>query len=117
MSVRAYLNTNLTPLLPTSWVVFDYDRTLSQIAKVTALYVHKDIEPGGEQGALLHNVSLVVVDPTQTEAVFDDRLDDLMEDLIPIIDQLPEVVFQRASKGTRDNYPCWDIQLQVKTTA
>lgn len=116
MSVRTWLNTNLKPLLPSSWVVHDHDRTLTNISKVTAIYVHKTVEPGPEQGSLLHTVSLIVADPTQAETKAEDRLDDLMEDLIPVIQAIGPIDFQRAEKGTRDGFPCWDIQIQIKTT-
>ncbi|MBN9612567.1 MAG: hypothetical protein J0H64_03740 [Actinobacteria bacterium] len=117
MSVREYLNENLKPKLPQEWLVIDYDKTLTNIGRVTAVYVHKTVEPAPEQGSLLHTVSLVVADPTQAEAAADERLDDHMEDLIPVIQAIPGILFQRAAKGMRDGFPCWDIELQIKTTS
>ena len=117
MSVREFLNASLKPLLPSSWIVHDYDRTLTNISKITALYVHKSIEPAPEVGGYLHTVSLVIADPTQAEGKADDNLDDVMEDLIPALAAVAEIQFVRADKGTRDTYPCWDVQLQIKTNA
>lgn len=117
MSVREYLNANVRPsLVALGWVVYDYDRTLTNISKVSVVYVHQSVEPGPEQGSLLHTVQLVIADPTQAEAKAETRLDDLMEDLIPVIRDVPAIDFQRAEKGTRDGFPCWQITIQIKTT-
>lgn len=116
MSVRSYLNTHLKPVLPSEWIVYDHDRTLANISKVTVVYVHQAVEPGPEQGSLLHSVILIVADPTQAEAKADAVLDDHMEDLIPTIQAIPAIDFQRAEKGTRDGFPCWQITIQIKTT-
>lgn len=117
MSIRDYLNATVRPLLPSGWVVYDYDRTLTTISKVTVVYVHKSIEPAPETGLLLHTVSLVVADPTQAEQKADDRLDDILEDLIPALTAASALQFVRADKGMRDTYPAWDIQVQIKTNA
>lgn len=117
MTVRTYLNQNLRPLLPAGWVVYDHDRTLTKISKVTALYVHRAIEPAPEQGWFLNTVSLVVCDPTQSEGKADVHLDDVMVDLIPALAAVGGIQFLRAEKGTRDTFPAWDVQLQIKTTA
>ena len=120
MSVRDYLNETLKPLLtaaPLKWVVYDHDRTLTNISRVTAIFVVESIEPGPENGSLLHNVVLVIVDPTQDEAKAEDRLDDHMEDLIPALTAIPALTFTRAEKATKDNFPAWKITVQIKTTA
>ncbi|KKX96925.1 hypothetical protein [Microbacterium sp. Ag1] len=117
MSVREFLNESLRPLLPSSWVVYDFDKTISNIAKVTVLYVHKSVEPGPQVNSLSHVVSILVLDPTQAEKTADDHLDDHMEDLIPAMRNVPNIQFLRAEKGTRDGFPCWDIQLQIQTTS
>ena len=50
------------------------------------------------------------------EGAADDRLDDHLVDLIPLMDAIPQLEFLRADKGTRDGFPCWDVQLTIITT-
>lgn len=116
MSVREFLNASLKPVLPSSWIVYDFDKTVSNIGKVTVLYVHKTVEPGPQVGSLTHTVSILILDPTQGEQKADTQLDDHMEDLIPLMQAIPNLQFQRADKGTRDGFPCWDVQLQIQTS-
>lgn len=117
MTVRDFFNAQIRPELPAGWVVYDYDKTISNIGKVTVLFVHKSVEPGPQFSSLTHTVSVVVLDPTQAEKTADDHLDDHMEDLIPVLRAIPNIQFQRADKGTRDGFPCWDISLQIHTTS
>lgn len=117
MTVREYLNENLKPLLPGSWIVYDFDRTLTNISRITAIYVHKSVEPAPEHGSLMHTISLIIADPTQSEEAAETRLDDHLADLLPLLQTIPGIDFQRASKGMRDGFPAWDIELQIKTTS
>lgn len=118
MSVREYINAAVKPLLPSVWIFHDYDKTISNIGKVTCVVVHKSVEPAPHQGSLNHTVSLVILDPTQAEKTMDDHLDDHMEDLIPVLQSVPNIQFLRADKGTHaSGFPCWDVSLQIQTTA
>ncbi len=121
MSVRTYLADQIRPLLPTGWVFYDHDRTLPTVGKVTALLVHSRVEPGPQQAILTHSVVLVIVDPTQVEGHMDDRLDDHLEDLIPLLRGIPNVQFVSAERAAypanEPTYPAWSIQLTVQTTA
>jgi hypothetical protein len=115
MSVRTYLNEHLRPVLPPAWVVYDFDKTLTNISKVTVIYVHQSVEPAPHQGGLMHTVQILVVDPTQAETAMENHLDDHLEDLIPLMQALPQIEFQRAEKATRDGFPCYAISLQIRT--
>lgn len=117
MTVRDFFNTVVKPELPTGWVIYDHDKTVNNIGKPTVLFVHKSVEPGPQFNQLVHTVSIVVLDPTQVEKTMDDHLDDHMEDLIPVLQGIPNLQFQRADKASRDGFPCWDIQLQIQTSS
>lgn len=120
MSVREYFNTNIRPLLPEEWVVYDHDRTVGNVAKVTALFRHQTVEPGSLAGSLVHGIDLVVIDPSTAEKTMDDRLDDLLEDVIPALIADPGVEFVRAEKGAypdpNPTNPAWSISLRITTT-
>lgn len=119
MSVRKYLADHIRSVLPSGWVFYDHDKTLSTVGKTTALLMHTRIEPGPQQGVLTHTVSLTVVEPSQVEGHMDDRLDDVLEDLIPLLRSIPNVQFLSAERGAYPandpTYPAWSIQLSVQT--
>lgn len=120
MSVRDYFNANLRPLLPPTWLVYDYDKTVTSIGKVTALFLHQSVEPGPYPGSLAHTINLTIIDPSTSEKAMDDRLDDLLEDIIPALIEDPATEFIRADKGTwpdpNPTNPAWTIQLRITTT-
>lgn len=117
MSVRDFFNEVVRPELPTSWVVYDHDKTVSNIGRVTVLFVHKSVEPGPQANSLTHTVEIDVLDPTQADKTIDDHLDDHMEDLIPVLQKIPNLQFIRADKASRDGFPCWAISLSIQTTS
>lgn len=120
MSVRTYFNEHLKTLLPPSWVIYDYDKSVTSIGKVTALFLHQSVEPGALAGSLAHTINLVIIDPSTTEKSMDDRLDDLLEDIIPALTADAATEFIRADKGTypdpNPTNPAWTIQLRITTT-
>lgn len=116
MSVRSYLAEKIKPAVTArGWAFHDHDRSLGQISKPTALLVHTRVTPGPQLGHLVHTVALIVCDPTGVEKVIDNRLDEHLEDLIPVLQAIPNVQFVDAEKGTREDYPAYIINLTIQT--
>lgn len=117
-AVRAYLAPLIEPHVKAlGWVFYDHDRSLPTVGKPTALLVRTRIEPAPQQGHLSHTVQLVIVEPSQVEKQIENDLDGHLEDLIPILRNIPNVEFVSAEVGTREERPCWLVTLTVQTTA
>lgn len=117
-AVRAYLGPILRPQLEAlGWIFHDHDRSLPTVGKPTALLVRTRIAPGAAQGLLASTVQLVIVEPSRVEKQIEDSLDDHLEDLIPVLQQIPNVEFVSAEAGTREERPCWLVTLTVQTAA
>lgn len=116
MTVRSYLSGYIKPAVTSlGWAFHDHDKSLGTVGKVTALLVHTRVEPAEHQGHLRHTVSLVVVDSSTVEKNIDNRLDEHLEDLIPVLQTIPNVQFIDAEKGTREEYPAYVITLTIQT--
>lgn len=121
MSVRSNVSAIIEPALPSGWLFYDRDKSLGTIAKPTVLLQHTRVVPGPYTGSHVHTITLAVVDPSQNADVMDDRLDERLDTLLPILQGIAELEFVEADRGTypADNpqYPAWSIQLTVTTTA
>ena len=115
-AVRAYLAPLIRPEVEAlGWIFHDHDRSLPTIGKPTALLVRTRIEPGLTQGLLSSTVTLVVVEPSTVEERIENDLDGHLEDLIPILQAIPNVQFVSAEAGTREERPAWLVTLTVQT--
>jgi len=121
MSVRSDVAALIRPALPAGWLFYDHDKSVGAVGKPTAILARSRVAPGPYVGSLANTMTLVVIDPTQAEDGMDDRLDDHLDVLIPILQGIAHLEFIEAERGTypSDNptYPAWSISLAVTTTA
>jgi hypothetical protein len=118
MSILNYLTQELTPKLPTSWIVIPYARNVEQIHKTTCMYVRREVGPGSRIGSLSWDVSVYILCPITDDRGSELKLDEYLEDLLPEIRDIPNIEFIVARKQVFDDtYPMWDIQLRIETSS
>ena len=118
-SVRDYLATELTPLLPASWRIIPEQRMPQTLDTITVVLKHRRIERLAEApvGNLRNEVVLTVVDPHEDWATAEDALDDAVNDVLTALDGHSQINWTLAEKvAVSDTYIGWDLTLTVITS-
>lgn len=116
-SVRSYIVAELA--LPTDWKMVAEQRLPNKIERPTVVVKHDRIEPLPEApiGAYRNHVILGLFIPNQDIAVAEDRLDELVADVLARVERHPRIAWTDAQKVVTPDgqFPGWELSLLVIT--
>ena len=120
MTVRALLATALAPLAtPTyGYALMPYARALAPIPDTPVVMLRLDqVKPGPEQMTRRYEYSLVLVTPLTDAGPADDDLDLVLEDVLHLLDTLPDITWNDAKRGVyADANPAYEVAITVHPT-
>jgi len=118
VSVRAYVEAQIKPLLPAEWKFIPNQTMPETISQTVVIVKHSRIEklPAAPIGHLQNTVTLTIVDPHADEVKAENALDDSVLELLTAIDGHERINWSLAEKvAVKDPYIGWDITLTVIT--
>lgn len=120
MSARDELADQLRAALPDSWdVLSKYAPPVELAAGRPCLMLWRDkLTPGPSMGTRSHALAAWLLTPRTDPFEVDDELDELLDELLPILDALPTVAWSEAERGTLDSgdgFPGYRVTLTFYT--
>lgn len=118
VSVRQFLETQLTPLLPTSWRIIPNQRLPETIDRVTVFFSVTRIESLAEApiGSLKNFVTITVASPNKDMVRAENALDKNVLTLCTALDGHKDMHWTDAEKVlVKDPYWGWDIRVEIIT--
>ncbi|CAO1650547.1 hypothetical protein NYA9BBAC_00911 [Salinibacterium sp. NYA9b] len=115
-SVRDWLVTELTPLLPPKWKISANQVGVETISNVTVVIKHLGIQKLAEAPVhhLANDVTITIIDPHTDQIRAENALDDLVLELVTALDSLPGLTLVRAKKVfVSETYLGWDIETSI----
>jgi hypothetical protein len=114
-TARDALANLLGPLLPDSWVVAPYARTIERIDKTVVMLHATEIRPAPAAPGSSVEVDYVVsvTSPKTDETVAQTALDDDVTTLCLALGSTSWVIFRNATPTTVSSYFAWDVNITV----
>jgi len=115
MSARTDLATALQNALGTTFRVVAYD-VAEVISKPTVMVYRERVTAGPSFALQVHTFALWVVGPGQMGEQTVAKLDDLLDDVLGVLDDLPQVTWSEALYQVLDDkYPAFKVTAEVTT--
>lgn len=118
VSVRQFLEAQLTPLLPTTWRIIPNQRLPETIDRVTVFFSVTRIESLAEApiGSLKNFVTITVASPNKDVVRAENALDKNVLTLCTALDGHKNIRWTGADKVlVKDPYWGWDIHTEITT--
>lgn len=115
-TVREWLETALTPLLPSTWRIIPNQSGIQTIDQVVVVFKQTEIEPltQAPSGTLSNKVIITIIDPNSDPKTAENALDDTVLELVSALDSLPGLNWSGAKKViVNDTYLGWDITTTI----
>ena len=118
VNVRQHVESVLRPLLPDHWKLFRYVPTdeVRNVPQVILSFTRYERNPGAPRGPRLAVFTLTLLDFHKEPGPADDHLDDELMDLLNALDEISEttnITWTTAERGTANNLPGFDINLNM----
>jgi len=117
--VRAWLDANLKPLLPTKWKWIPYQRDVDTLSAVTVWWKQSRITPDAAApiGALKVEGTLTIASNLTDVTKAEEQLDQAVTDLCAAIDGLKGLAWTEATKVLVNDQGSFGWDISVWTTA
>lgn len=112
--IRRHVVDVLAPLLPRTWKWFDHSTSLDALSTTTLVLTLEDITRMPESPKTWRNVTytLTILDPSTNPAQRENSLDDSIVELLNAIDDIPDLAWSKAQRGTVGVNLGFDVSLQ-----